>query len=388
MPSACLSPRRALLGVTTVVCGIALAASVPAAEAAAVGFDEVAAGTVLDEQYAALGVHFGPSPFAGQTGKLTAVGSRPNRSAPNVAALAYDAFNDFSSSWVSFDKAQNRVSFYACRTGGGPNLNVEAYNSAGGVIDNQQGIPCDLNAALVPIVIATPGIAYVHVGATGGSAPPGPGWGLDDLEFELNPVPPDADGDGVADAADNCPADANPDQADEDGDGIGSACDDDEDGAPPGACVGVVPNLTGTAGADALIGTAGSDLLDGLAGDDCLAGLAGDDRLIGGSGDDDIGGDSGRDRLTGGGGRDRLDGGTGNDRLSGSAGTDRLAGGNGNDYISGGSGRDTIRGGSGKDDISARDNSRDRIDCGTGRDRVIADRNDLVRRNCERVRRR
>lgn len=35
----------------------------------------------------------------------------------------------------------------------------------------------------------------------------------------------DADGDGVADAADNCPHVANPDQADADGDGVGDACD-------------------------------------------------------------------------------------------------------------------------------------------------------------------
>jgi len=35
----------------------------------------------------------------------------------------------------------------------------------------------------------------------------------------------DTDGDGVADAVDNCPAVANPDQADSDGNGIGDACD-------------------------------------------------------------------------------------------------------------------------------------------------------------------
>ncbi|RMG89170.1 MAG: tandem-95 repeat protein, partial [Candidatus Dadabacteria bacterium] len=38
-------------------------------------------------------------------------------------------------------------------------------------------------------------------------------------------VLPDADGDGVADAADNCPFTANADQADGDGDGVGDACD-------------------------------------------------------------------------------------------------------------------------------------------------------------------
>ena len=36
---------------------------------------------------------------------------------------------------------------------------------------------------------------------------------------------PDADGDGVADAVDNCPATPNPDQLDADADGTGDACE-------------------------------------------------------------------------------------------------------------------------------------------------------------------
>jgi len=41
---------------------------------------------------------------------------------------------------------------------------------------------------------------------------------------------PDSDGDGVLDAADNCPLVSNADQTDTDGDGIGDACDPDDDG--------------------------------------------------------------------------------------------------------------------------------------------------------------
>lgn len=44
----------------------------------------------------------------------------------------------------------------------------------------------------------------------------------------------DDDGDGVADATDNCPLVSNADQADADGDGIGAACDDDDTGGGAG----------------------------------------------------------------------------------------------------------------------------------------------------------
>jgi Thrombospondin type 3 repeat len=39
------------------------------------------------------------------------------------------------------------------------------------------------------------------------------------------PPPADTDGDGVADASDNCPSVSNADQADADSDGLGDACD-------------------------------------------------------------------------------------------------------------------------------------------------------------------
>ena len=55
----------------------------------------------------------------------------------------------------------------------------------------------------------------VRVEPLGGDPPPPP----------PPPPPPDLDGDGVADAADNCVADPNPAQADTDGDGQGDACD-------------------------------------------------------------------------------------------------------------------------------------------------------------------
>ena len=390
------SRRSTLIALLTAVSALMLAAATTA-QAVVVNFDDQPSATVLDEQYAALGVHFGPSPFPGQSGKLTAI-SRPGRarSAPNVAALAYDAGTDFSSSWIHFDKQQRKVGFYVCRTGGAgappqPNVNVDAYNAAGTMIDNQQGIQCKLNGALVQVTVETAGIAYISISATGGSAPPGPGWAIDDLDFETDPPPPpDADGDGVPDASDNCVDVANADQADADGDGIGSACDPDEPEDPVLPCseAGPGPNLLGTPAADLLIGTASGETLSGLGGDDCIAGRDGSDRLAGGEDDDSLYGESGNDSLGGGSGSDRLSGGAGRDRLDGDSSSDRIVGGSGSDRIVGGSGSDRIVAGSGSDRISARDRRRDQIDCGSGRDRVTADRIDRVSRDCERVQRR
>ena len=343
--------------VLLVACALLLLVA-PASRAVVIGFDDQAPGAVLDEQYAALGVHFGPSPFLGTSGKLSAVERLTQaRSGPNVAALAYDLGTDFSSSWIRFDKPQRKVTFYACRTGGGgdppqPNVNVDAYDSAGLQIDNQQGIPCTLNGALVPVTVERPGIAYVNVGGTGGAAAPGDGWAIDDLEFELDPPPPPLPPPATP-ATPVKPPDAEPAE-------------------PVGICADplLAPRLIGTAAVDSMIGTAARDTLSGLGGADCIAGRSGGDRLTGGSGSDRVYGESGADRVSGGGGADQLRGGSGGDDLIG------------------GSGHDQLNGSGGSDRFSARDGQRDQIRCGSGRDSVTADRDDRVSRDCERVRRR
>jgi hypothetical protein len=94
------------------------------------------------------------------------------------------------------------------------------------------------------------------------------------------------------------------------------------------------------------------------------------------------------DRLVGTPGPDTLRGFGGDDTILGLAGNDVLDGGSGNDTLVGGPGRDVLIGGPGDDVLLARDGQRDRIRCGPGRDRVIADRIDVVARDCERVVRR
>ena len=111
-------------------------------------------------------------------------------------------------------------------------------------------------------------------------------------------------------------------------------------------------SLTGGDGNDTLSGGAGDDTLDGGAGDDLLNGGEGDDSLIGGDGNDTLNGDAGNDTLEGGAGDDLLNGGDGDDLLSGGDGNDTLNGDAGNDTLNGDGGDDLINGGPGDDEIS------------------------------------
>jgi Ca2+-binding RTX toxin-like protein len=145
--------------------------------------------------------------------------------------------------------------------------------------------------------------------------------------------------------------------------------------------------VSGSSGNDDVRGNAGNDRLDGGRDDDRVFGDAGNDTLLGGFGNDRLHGVGGRDAISGSSGRDRINGGPGSDRISGGSSADQIAGDAGNDRIDGNSGTDRISGNSGNDRITSRDNSRDRVNCGSGRDSVLADRKDIVSRNCEQVRR-
>jgi hypothetical protein len=77
----------------------------------------------------------------------------------------------------------------------------------------------------------------------------------------------------------------------------------------------------------------------------------------------------------------------GNDTIYGLGGNDTIDAGLGADTIYPGAGRDRVKAGEGGDTVYARDGQRDVITCGRGVDLVIADRLDVVGRDCDFVRR-
>ncbi|MEM9497521.1 MAG: Hint domain-containing protein [Pseudomonadota bacterium] len=99
------------------------------------------------------------------------------------------------------------------------------------------------------------------------------------------------------------------------------------------------------AGDDTVLGQEGNDLIFGdsefgAPADGCSEG--GDDDLSGGDGDDSIFGEMGDDMLSGGDGADLLSGGDGDDTMFGQAGNDTLSGDAGADFLFGGADRDTF----------------------------------------------
>jgi len=136
--------------------------------------------------------------------------------------------------------------------------------------------------------------------------------------------------------------------------------------------------LRGTNGNDNLIGKGGNDMLFALRGHDTLLGGPGKDVLAGGSKFGPLGGDK---NLLGGGGNDGVFGGNGSDNVVGEGGNDWLADHQRkSDKAVGGSGNDVI------DVVSdVRPSAKDTVVCGSGFDRVLANRNDVVAPDCERV---
>ena len=145
----------------------------------------------------------------------------------------------------------------------------------------------------------------------------------------------------------------------------------------------------GGPGPDVLRGTHGDDRLVGLGGNDALFALSGDDTLLGGPGKDVVTAETDRGRSFG--GHKNMDGGPGNDFVFGGKGSDNIVGGGGNDYLIDGyevdPNKDALSAGEGNDALWVwnRPAGEDVVSCGSGFDRVIADRDDTLAPDCERV---
>jgi hypothetical protein len=170
--------------------------------------------------------------------------------------------------------------------------------------------------------------------------------------------------------------------------------------------VALAVNKIGTNGPDTLKGTNGADNLLGKGANDVLFSLTGRDTLLGGEGKDwvfggnerrplggvkNLVGGPGNDGVLGGEDSDTLTGNSGNDFADGGVGPDKILGGEGNDYLVDGPRRgvatDTLIGGEGNDVIDPfnKPANRDLLTCGRGFDRVLADTEDVVAPDCEKV---
>ena len=73
------------------------------------------------------------------------------------------------------------------------------------------------------------------------------------------------------------------------------------------------------------------------------------------------------------------------DQITGDNNPQAILGGDGDDVLDGGGGNDAILGQAGDDTITSRDGRIDVVSCGAGNDTVVADRRDVVSRDCESV---
>jgi Ca2+-binding RTX toxin-like protein len=149
-------------------------------------------------------------------------------------------------------------------------------------------------------------------------------------------------------------------------------------------------NKIGTDGPDTLRGTNGDDNLLGKGGsNDELFSLNGRDNLLGGAGKDCL--LCATRQFRGFAGDKNLVGGPGNDYVLAGKGSDSVVGGEGNDHLADPGDRefskDSFSGGPGNDviDVVHYRSASDRVVCGSGFDWVVADSNEVVAPDCEKV---
>jgi len=124
---------------------------------------------------------------------------------------------------------------------------------------------------------------------------------------------------------------------------------------------------------DSITGTNRTDVFTGTGKAEQISGLGGGDRINGGGGNDLVEGGQGSDEVGDGLGQDSVYGGAGKDILIGQGGDTSL---------------DRFYAGGGDDNVQPWDSPavKDVVNCGPGTDEVYADKADIIKDNCERVR--
>jgi hypothetical protein len=154
--------------------------------------------------------------------------------------------------------------------------------------------------------------------------------------------------------------------------------------------VALAVNKIGTNGPDTLRGTNQADNLAGRGANDILWAGAGRDNLHGGTGNDLVLGGNNKRRFFSRGDKN-LVGGSGNDTVIGGRGSDDVSGEGGDDLVIDGPDRefatDELSAGDGNDVVALVNKPafEDVATCGSGYDRVLADREDVLAPDCEKV---
>ena len=171
------------------------------------------------------GLHAGGVAFAGSTATVhntIVAGNTENSTVENVPNCQINVGSTFTSNGGNVFGTLGTCSF---TTTTGDEVNVP---DAGLAVLDDYGGPTLTHALLAGSTAIDNGVATCAAADQRGFTRAGQGTTCDAGAYErLND---DADGDGVLDGADNCPAVVNADQADLDGDLLGDACDPDDDG--------------------------------------------------------------------------------------------------------------------------------------------------------------
>ncbi|MFD2739397.1 Hint domain-containing protein [Sulfitobacter aestuarii] len=364
-----------------------------------IDFNDLAAGTVVDDEYRSEGVTISASGGSGRAmifdsanptggdrdlasdtlGGLLIISEDGDRCDPDDNARGGSLLFDFDAA-----VRMESLTFKDIEETGGGGTRVIFYDAHGDVIETHFIDPTG-NGGERCVAFNVAGVSRMEVQLAGSGA-------VDNLVFDDAGDPSGAPLDGYVDGTDGADLIDADYTGDPEGDRIdagdavldGAAANDDFVRAGAGN-----DTVLAGAGDDRVEGGSGDDRIEGGAGDDTLIGGAGRDTVLGGDGDDLIDTSSGalapdrgypysredrfgfapdadpendRDCVEGGGGndtirtgddRDTVFGGDGNDVIDAGIDDDTVSGGDGDDRIVGGEGSDLILGGAGDDTIYA-----------------------------------